>query len=305
MSSRNIVTQIVPKPFLAFYREHVAAGVPLALVTTLRTEGSTYSKTGKQLLMSRDGRLSGLVSGGCLEGDLLLRAVDAIDTGRSALVTYDLNDDDELFGLGIGCEGKIVVSVAPLLPSNQYEPLASIENRLLDTGSIDLEASLNDPDESVRYRLLAPRRVGVFGAGPDCSPLLAIAATLGWDVTVVDHRQQALDALDADNAICCDTPADLERAVDPDNFHAVVIMSHNLGRDRGYLDALARSSVPFIGLLGPPQRRDRLLEDLGAAADRLAGRLRAPVGRQIGGRGPEAIALEIATELQAFFHEGL
>ena len=85
MSSRNIVTQIVPKPFLAFYREHVAAGVPLALVTTLRTEGSTYSKTGKQLLMSRDGRLSGLVSGGCLEGDLLLRAVDAIDTGRSAL----------------------------------------------------------------------------------------------------------------------------------------------------------------------------------------------------------------------------
>lgn len=305
MNSRNIVTQIVPKPLLAFYREHVAAGEPLALVTTLRTEGSTYSKAGKQLLMSRDGRLSGLVSGGCLEGDLLLRAVDAIDSGSSALATYDLNDDDELFGLGVGCEGKIVVSVEPLLPGNQYEPFASIETRLLDAGSIDLEASLGDPGDRVHYRLLAPRRVGIFGAGPDCSPLLAIAETLGWDVTVVDHRQQALDALDTDNPVCCASPADLEAAMDPDNFHAVVVMSHNLGRDRGYLDALARSSVPFVGLLGPPHRRDRLLEALGAAADELAGRLRAPVGRQIGGRGPEAIALEIATELQAFFHEGL
>jgi xanthine/CO dehydrogenase XdhC/CoxF family maturation factor len=290
----KIITQIVPKPFMAFFREHADAAEPLALVTTLATEGSTYSKAGQQLLMSRDGRLSGLVSGGCLEGDLLLRAIDAIDTGSNALVTYDLNDDDELFGLGVGCEGKIVVSVEPLLASNQYEPFASIEKRLLSTGSIDLQASLQDSGESVHYRLLAPRQVGLFGAGPDSAPLLAIAETLGWDVTVADHRQPALDALDADDAICCATPADLEIATELDAFHAVVIMSHNIGRDRGYLDVLARSSVPFVGLLGPPHRRDRLLEGLGEAADKLAGRLRAPVGRQIGGRGPEA-----------FFHEGL
>jgi xanthine/CO dehydrogenase XdhC/CoxF family maturation factor len=304
LSSQNIVTQIVPKPLLTFYREHADAGEPLALITTLATDGSTYSKTGKQLLMSRDGRMSGLVSGGCLEGDLLLRAIDAIDTGCRALVTYDLSDD-ELFGLGVGCQGTMVISIEPLLASNGYEPFAGIENRLLETGSIDLEASLGDPGGRVHYRLLAPRRLGILGAGPDCSPLLAIAETLGWDVTVVDHRQQALDALDADNAICCASPADLEVTVDCGGLHAVVIMSHNLGRDRGYLGVLAPSSVPFVGLLGPAHRRDRLLTELGEAAQKLNGRLRAPVGRQIGGRGAEAIALEIATELQAFFHEGL
>ena len=304
MNSPSIVTQIVPKPLLTFYREHVDAGEPLALITTLVTAGSTYSKTGKQLLMSRDGRLSGLVSGGCLEGDLLLRAVEAIDTSRSSRVSYDLHDD-ELFGLGVGCEGKILLSIEPLLSANRYEPFASIERRLLSTGSMDVESSLQDVGERVRYRLLAPRRLGLFGAGPDSAPLVAIAATLGWDVTVIDHRQHSLDALDAANAVCCTAPADLEVAAQLDIFHAAVVMTHNIGRDRGYLDMLARSQVPYVGLLGPPQRRDRLLADLGEAADKLTGRLRAPVGRQIGGRGPEAIALEIATELQAFFHEGL
>jgi xanthine dehydrogenase accessory factor len=249
--------------------------------------------------------MSGLVSGGCLEGDLLLRAVEAIETGRSSLLSYDLHDDDELFGLGVGCEGKILLSIEPLLSANRYEPFASIERRLLSTGSMDVESSLQDAGERVRYRLLAPRRLGLFGAGPDSAPLVAIATTLGWDVTLIDHRQHSLDALDADNAICCTNPADLEISAQVDIFHAAVVMTHNIGRDRGYLDMLARSQVPYVGLLGPPQRRVRLLADLGEAADTLAGRLRAPVGRQIGGRGPEAIALETAAELQAFFHEGL
>jgi xanthine/CO dehydrogenase XdhC/CoxF family maturation factor len=47
-------------------------------------------------------------------------------------------------------------------------------------------------------------------------------------------------------------------------------------------------------LLGPPHRRDRLLGEIGASRERLGDRLRSPVGRRIGGRGPEAIALEIA-----------
>jgi xanthine dehydrogenase accessory factor len=78
-------------------------------------------------------------------------------------------------------------------------------------------------------------------------------------------------------------------------------MSHNLSADTEYLKVLAASTVNFVGLIGPPKRRDRLLSELGEQAALLANRLHAPVGTIIGGRGPAAIALEIVAELQAYF----
>jgi xanthine dehydrogenase accessory factor len=86
-----------------------------------------------------------------------------------------------------------------------------------------------------------------------------------------------------------------------DQYAAAVVMSHHLGADARYLEELARSPIPYIGLLGPPARRARLMADLGAQADRLNSRLRAPVGLNLGGRTPEAIALSIVAELQATF----
>jgi xanthine dehydrogenase accessory factor len=78
-------------------------------------------------------------------------------------------------------------------------------------------------------------------------------------------------------------------------------MSHNFGIDAQHLHFCARSDVGYIGLLGPPARRDALLTELGADADRLRGRLHAPVGLDLGGSGAEAIALAIAAELQQHF----
>ena len=76
-------------------------------------------------------------------------------------------------------------------------------------------------------------------------------------------------------------------------------MSHHLDSDLHYLRALARSPVPYVGLLGPAARREKLLGDLGADAAALRGRLRAPVGLDIGGRTPESIALSIVGEVHA------
>ena len=77
-------------------------------------------------------------------------------------------------------------------------------------------------------------------------------------------------------------------------------MSHHLPTDLAYLRALAGSRVPFVGLLGPPVRRSRLLAELGPLAAALEGRLHAPVGLRLGGRTPEAIALAIVSEIHAF-----
>ena len=81
-------------------------------------------------------------------------------------------------------------------------------------------------------------------------------------------------------------PAD-EIAVKQDfsQYDAAIVMSHNLTSDRAYLRALAATDVSFVGLLGPPQRRDRLLEEIGDDAGLLADRLRSPAGKLIGGRG--------------------
>ena len=80
-------------------------------------------------------------------------------------------------------------------------------------------------------------------------------------------------------------------------------MHHNFERDRDTLEALAGSTIPFIGLLGPRRRRDDLFRLLSAdQAESLQPRLHSPVGLDLGGRGAEAIALSIAAQLQMLRH---
>ena len=82
-------------------------------------------------------------------------------------------------------------------------------------------------------------------------------------------------------------------------FSAAIVMSHHLATDRSYLAALAGSDIPYIGLLGPAGRRDRLLRDLGNIAGLLAGRLHGPAGLNIGADSPESIALSIVAQVHS------
>ena len=96
--------------------------------------------------------------------------------------------------------------------------------------------------------------------------------------------------------------AEVAVRLDLDEYAAAVVMSHHLDSDLQYLRALASSQVPYVGLLGPAARRERLLGDLGELGDlapALRARLRAPVGLDIGGRTPESIALAIVGDIHA------
>jgi xanthine dehydrogenase accessory factor len=104
-----------------------AAAEPLVLATVYETAGSTYSKAGQRILLAANGDYRGLVSGGCLEGDLAERARGVIAGGSAAAVTYDLRDSaDELWGLGVGCNGLLRVFLQPLLATNAYQPFGAI-----------------------------------------------------------------------------------------------------------------------------------------------------------------------------------
>ena len=73
-----------------FFEVRRARGEPLVLVTIYETSGSTYSKAGTQMLIDGNGNFHGMLSGGCLEGDLALRAAAVIESGTPQAVTYDL-----------------------------------------------------------------------------------------------------------------------------------------------------------------------------------------------------------------------
>lgn len=98
----------------------------LVLAVVTATEGSTYRKPGAIMLIGPEGDFAGLVSGGCLEGDLTGRAQAVLDSGEPLQVVYDLKNDDLLFGLGLGCGGTVHLQLLRLDSALQFEPLHSL-----------------------------------------------------------------------------------------------------------------------------------------------------------------------------------
>ena len=153
--------------------------------------------------------------------------------------------------------------------------------------------------------LALPPRVLLLGGGPDAAPIVELAARLAWKLTVYDHRPSYAQAahFPAADRVVLARPDELAQRLELGSYEAAVVMSHHLPSDLEYLRALAASTIAYVGLLGPPHRRERLLEDLGAASQELRPRLRAPVGLDLGGRTPESIALSIVAEIHAYLHE--
>lgn len=109
-----------------------AQGQAMVLATVFDTIGSTYSKAGHRILIAANSDYQGLVSGGCLEGDLAERSREVIERDEAAAVTYDMRGEaDELFGLGVGCNGLIRVFLQPLQPAQDYQPFAAMARCLL------------------------------------------------------------------------------------------------------------------------------------------------------------------------------
>lgn len=149
-----------------------------------------------------------------------------------------------------------------------------------------------------------PPELLVVGAGHDTEPLVRLAALLGWRVTVIDGRRHFArperfpDAAD----VLYLTPADAAVATLPKQA-AVVVMSHSFSQDRDWLRHFVGQSLLYLGQLGPKSRTDRLLGELAESTDpalRAAlAALHAPVGLDLGGSTPEAVALAILAEVQA------
>jgi xanthine dehydrogenase accessory factor len=284
-----------------------AAGHAFALAIVVSAEGSTYRKPGALALIADDGRRVGVISGGCLEAGLDLLGRDALVADAPCLNVFDTRSDDDLvFGSGSGCRGRMHVVAVPVRPdriSPVFERLTRAW-RAREDATIEFVDLAPDLLSAGRVEIRAPTTVLAIGAGPETPPLLRIARTLGWYTSVADHRDGLLDEQrmrDAD-VVTLGRPAAALRELAGQRVDAAIVMTHLADADLEALAALARSPVRYVGLLGPPARRDELLARLGAdERATLRGRLHAPVGLRLGGEGPEAIAMAIAAELQQVF----
>ena len=99
-------------------------GRQTALATVVHVEGSSYRRPGARMLIEDNGQLTGAISGGCLEGDALRKALLVMTEKKSRLVTYDtMDDDDAKFGVGLGCNGIIQVLIEPIDTANPNNPI--------------------------------------------------------------------------------------------------------------------------------------------------------------------------------------
>lgn len=105
----------------------------VALATVVQVDGSAYRRPGARMLVTQEGNLTGAISGGCLEGDALRKAQAVIFQQKSMLVTYDTTDeDDQKFGVGLGCNGIIHVLIEPIDFDNPENPVELIKKALSD-----------------------------------------------------------------------------------------------------------------------------------------------------------------------------
>lgn len=146
-----------------------------------------------------------------------------------------------------------------------------------------------------------PWQLLIFGAGADAIPLVNCAKSVGWRVTLVDHRPAHIkpERFPLADQLLHLTPEQVADQLDLHRFNAIMMMTHNIEYDQRYLQAIVHCRVSFIGLLGPAHRKQRLLQSLGDDAVLINERVFGPVGLDIGAQTPEEIALSIVAGINA------
>jgi xanthine/CO dehydrogenase XdhC/CoxF family maturation factor/CTP:molybdopterin cytidylyltransferase MocA len=292
-----------------------AGGGDCALATLVEIQGSAYRRPGARLLVRRDRKSWGAISGGCVEADIIERALAVIDRGQPALVPIRPAEDDLIVGLGSGCQGELLVFIEPLPESQRvllHDQLvaATTDEALITTyraSDAPLRTSIGSPADAPAGTFIQPivprLTLFIFGASPAAEPLLRFGKQLGWCVRIADHRP----VIASDPRFASADSIDIAPAPDlPSRFSypapsAAVVMTHHYLRDLDLIQQLAPRGLAYLGMVGSRERAQRLiaeLAELGTDPGLLAATLRAPAGLDLGADAPSEIALSIVAEIQ-------
>lgn len=299
------------------------------MATIIEVEGSFYKKAGSAMLLFENGTKVGMFSSGCMEEDLEHQAAQVRENGKALTIHYDMRSEEEDgWGQGYGCNGivnilleliddkltadflkvknfldenipvfmlkKIETEIEYLFVPCEGEPFGWWQGDIPSIDEMEVKSGLI-PGTSIFQHLLQPKpRLTVFGAGADAQPLVALAAKIGFSVTVCDWRKALCTKQYFPDAsrLVIGFPDKLMNRLSFIHDDLTVIMTHHFERDREILEALLEENVKFIGVLGPRERTERLLRQ-----KKLPLSTYAPIGISIGAVGADEIAVSIVAQL--------
>jgi len=309
------------------------------LATLIARVGSSYRKEGAMMFVSPSGERIGVLSGGCLESDIVQQAYRVSYTGEVKIIEYDsLEDGYQIGPQNTGCLGKIEILLVPITkgthleiershhqlqsgrPSiiNQQLPqdaVAHTQNNKQFFSEIQPLKALIEPStikmiDNKLYSVTTVKpkeKLLVIGAGHDAAPICQIAKQLGWYVHLWDERlgsektlrETSVDHLDNRKKV------DINDFTFIEEFDAVLLKSHNLEIDSFWLKQLEafHGDVQYMGLLGPKDRKNKVVE-LALLDDESWARkkIMSPAGLALGGDSPESIALSIISQVHQILH---
>jgi xanthine dehydrogenase accessory factor len=234
------------------------------------------------------------LSGGCLEEEVAMLAQGSIQTGEPQLLPFDLRRR-------FGCNGEIKIFIERLNEKFLCDLAENLGARRScvavtkfagpDAGSRIERVGAIDPIAGERFgepplplftqQIDPPIRLLIVGAGHDTIPFRVLGELLGWSLFEIETIAEMPDNLDA--------------------WTAVLVKTHNYGRDFSALQKLVPLGPRYLGLIGPRRRRDQLLSDLFDATGPVDAELFSPAGLDLGAETPQEIALAIVAEIQSVF----
>jgi xanthine dehydrogenase accessory factor len=288
-------------------------GHEVVLITVLKTWGSSPRPPGSLLIMRRDSKLSGSVSGGCVEEDLLQRYVDnQLSDSFPTRIDYGVRSDDAT-RFGLPCGGRLELLVEKLDDSESLQQLLdSFKKQQLMARHIDLQTGkvtleIARADQNFVYTNIYVRKIFgpqwnmlLIGAGHLSQYVSQMALMLGYRVTVCDPRAGYASSWQVEGTeLITLMPDDAVKQYAQHERSLVIALTHDPKLDDlALLDAL-QSSAFYVGAIGSQRncelRRARLKE-LGISESQLQ-HLHAPVGLSIGSRTPAEIAVSIMAEI--------
>ncbi len=313
------------KKLLKNYLKNKSNGQKSVIATVVDLDGSSYRKPGVRMLIAEDGTMTGAVSGGCVEKEVLRQAESVLQDNTPKIMTYDGR-------YRLGCDGILYILIEPFNPTedfiNNFYTLIRDRNRfhiwsffnteksLLSTmGSVVKNSDGKDFPFSRKFDLKKSEGLSTFkqemkpcfrllivGGEHDAVQLCKAASFLGWDVSVAIPIIESKNITNFSKAkeVLNISPEEISPSI-IDEETAIMIMSHHYAKDLKALIALKDSNPAYVGVLGPSKRREKLLSEFlqfyPEVEDSFLDLVYGPSGLNIGAETPQEIAISILSEI--------
>ena len=266
------------------------------LATLVKVEGSSYRKPGAMMLIDGLGHHYGMLSGGCLEADIVLKAGQTLNDGVTRILRYDMSEESELaWRFGLGCGGCIEILLQSINAENQHLYLNELfdlykkGHSCLYLQSLNVDHSIaqivteSDQDNTNTSFLTACHykeiqkdglnwfvnaidkqiHIAILGGGIDAVAVHDMASLLSWKITVCDPRQAYARPKNFPNAhnIVKENYDHCVQMSSLEGVDAVIIMHHNVKLDGQALRFAQSTGAKYVGMLGPRHRTQRILDE--------------------------------------------